>query len=114
MRKMRRNWIVRGLKIALFATIFIAVFGLSVLQLWNWLMPAIFGLHPIGFGQALGLLALSWILFGGFRGRGYGGGWRRGMRERWEQMSPEQREKFRQGLEGHCGSFGPPAAETKV
>jgi hypothetical protein len=46
----------------------IAVFGAVVMALWNWLMPPIFGLHPIGFAQAVGMLVLARILFGG-RGR---------------------------------------------
>ena len=37
--------------------------GLVTMWLWNALMPAIFGLPVIGFWQALGLLALSHILF---------------------------------------------------
>jgi hypothetical protein len=36
------------------------------------------------------------------------------MMERWEQMTPEEREKFRQGMHGHCGSFRPPTAERKA
>jgi len=36
------------------------------------------------------------------------------MKERWEHMTPEEREKFRQGMRGRCGSFGPPAAEPKA
>jgi hypothetical protein len=34
--------------------------------------------------------------------------------ERWEQMTPEEREKFRQGMRGRCGPFEPAAAEPKV
>ena len=64
--------------------------------LWNRLMPVIFGLHAISFWQALGLLVLSKILFGGFRGRpGFGGDWRPRLIERWDSMTPEEREKFR-------------------
>lgn len=33
--------------------------------LWNWLMPAIFGLQNITFWQALGLNILAWLLFHG-------------------------------------------------
>ena len=39
-------------------------------------MPAIFGLHAISFWQALGLLVLSKILFGGFHGRPASTHWR--------------------------------------
>ena len=113
---MRRNWIVRGLKFFLMAVLFVCVVSFVVMSLWNWLMPTLFGWQPIGFWQAMGLLVLSKILFGGFRG-GRGGphmSWRRRMRERWETMSPEEREKFRQGMEGRCGSFRMPMAEPKL
>jgi hypothetical protein len=112
---MRRNWMLRGLKFALFAPLFIAVLGYVVMSLWNWLTPALFGWHLITFWQAVGLLLLSRILFGGFRG---GPGrhmyWRRRMKERWERMTPEEREKFREGMRGRCGPFAPPAAQPKA
>ena len=76
----------------------------------------LFGLHTIGFWQALGLLLLSRILFGGFGGHGHGPGpskKRRQMEERWEQMTPEEREKFRQGMHGRCGNLGAPPAEAR-
>jgi hypothetical protein len=34
------------------------------------------------------------------------------MDDRWQNMTPEEREKFRQGTRGRCG-FGQPAAEAK-
>jgi hypothetical protein len=103
---MRNIRIVRALKIVLLVAIACAVFGFIVMSLWNWLMPALFGWHPIGFWQALGIFILSKILFGGFRGGwGHGRHWRQRMMERWEHMSPEEREKFRKGLQGYCGEF---------
>jgi hypothetical protein len=106
---MRTNRFLRVLKIAAIAVIGIAVGGEVVTQLWNWLMPGLFGWHAISFWQALGLLVLSRIFFGGFRGRsGFGG---RGMMGRWEKMTPEQREQFRQGMRGgRCGKFETPTA----
>ncbi|MDQ2843286.1 MAG: hypothetical protein M3Y72_20065 [Acidobacteriota bacterium] len=75
------------------------------MSLWNVLMPGIFNVRTISFWQALGLLLLSKILFGGFRPSvGGGGRWRRRMIERWEQMTPEEREKFKQGMRRGCGS----------
>ena len=111
---MKRNWVAKGVRIALFALLFVTVFGFLVMQLWNWLIPAVFGWHPISFWQALGILVLSKILFGGFHGR-HGGHmrWRSRMMERWEKMTPEEREKFRESMRGRCGSFGSPAAEPK-
>lgn len=98
---MRRNWIVRGFKIALLAAAAFTLFTFFVMWLWNWLTPELFGWHRISFWQALGLLVLSKILFGGFRGGwGHRGRWPRHMQERWEQMTPEQREAFRKGLGG--------------
>ena len=102
---MRGNRIARVLKVVLMVAIAVAVFSFVVLQLWNWLTPALFGWHPISFWQALGLLVLCKILFGGFRGGpGAHMHWRRRMMERWEEMSPEEREKFREGMRGRCGT----------
>jgi hypothetical protein len=96
---MKTRWVKRGLKIGLIAVVAAAVFGFVVMSLWNWLAPSVFGLHTISFWQALGILILSKLLFGGFRGRpGYSGHWRRRMSDRWERMTPEEREKFRQGM----------------
>jgi hypothetical protein len=88
---------------AVMAAVAVAVFGFVVMSLWNWLAPAVFGFHTITFWEALGLLILSKILFGGFRGGpGHGRHWRGRMHERWEQMTPEEREKFRGGLFNRC------------
>ena len=112
---MKRNWFLRGLKFALFAVLIACVFSYVVMLLWNWLMPALFGWHVISFWQAVGILVLSKILLGGFRGRpGHHMYWRHRMMERLEQMTPEEREKFRASMRGRCGPFGPPAAEPKA
>jgi Ca2+/H+ antiporter, TMEM165/GDT1 family len=112
---MRKNRILRGIKIVFFVLLAATVFSFAVMGLWNRLMPAIFGLHAISFWQALGLLVLSKIFFGGFRGRpGFGMRWRERMMERWEQMTPEEREKFQSGMRAGCGHMAPPAAATKV
>lgn len=111
---MRMRWLARGLMFASFAVLFITVFSAIVMRLWNWLMPAVFGWHLITFWQAVGLLVLSKILFGGFRGRPGGHWhWRRRMMERWDRMTPEEREQFRQGMR-RCGPFGARVAEPKA
>jgi len=103
---MRSHWPVRVLQIGILLLIIVAGFGQAVLQLWNHLIPDIFGLRPITFWQAVGLMGLSWILFGGlgmFRGRPlYSNHWRHRMAERLEQMDPEQRERLRQTLGSRC------------
>ena len=93
---------LRFLKIAAIAVVAVAVFSFVVMSLWNWILPSVTGWHAITYWQALGLLILSKILFGGFRG-GPGWHWRRRMFERWEKMTAEEREKFREGMRGRCG-----------
>ena len=110
---MRGRWIPRILKFFFCAVIAATVFSYVVMRLWNWLMPALFSLHAITFWQALGVLILSKILFGGFRPRGGRGRWRRRMMERWERMTPEEREKFRAGMSSRCGMSRPSTTETK-
>ena len=109
---MRGRLALRGLKFAAFAALAVAAIGFVSMHLWNYLMPAIFGLHVITFWQAVGLLLLGRLLFGGLRPRGGGFGWRRKMMERWEQMTPEEREKFREGMRHRCGGSRTPATET--
>ena len=115
--------VVRVLKFVVIGVLAATLFTFVVRGLWNWLMPGLFGWHLITFWQALGILVLSKILFGGFRGRpGCGGNWRGRMMERWEKMTPEEREKFRGGLRSGCGgrwapappASAPPAADQKA
>jgi hypothetical protein len=100
---MRGKRIFRVLKVAAILIVAFTVFGFVVTHLWNYLMPNLFGLRMITFWQAVGLMVLGRLLFGGFRpGRG-GFRWRGEMMRRWEQMTPEEREKFREGMRGRCG-----------
>ena len=101
---MSAKWIGRGLLIAIAILIFIAAGGQVVLHLWNWLLPSLLGVRTITFWQAVGLLALCRLLFGGFGPRPlYRSGFRRRMAERFENMTPEEREKFRDGMRAACG-----------
>jgi len=104
---MRKRWI--PLAIAAFL-VFIALGGQVVHLLWNWLMPPLFGWPAITFWQALGLLALCRILFGGFGRHGSGRSYRGRMDARWERMTPEERERFRAGMRGRysCAPSEPP------
>jgi chromate transport protein ChrA len=104
--------ILKAMKIASLVLLVAAVLSFVVMSLWNWLMPGLFALHRISFWQAFGLLLLAKILFGGFRGpRGAHMHWRGRMMERWAQMTPEEREKFREGLSGRCGMSAARTAE---
>ena len=74
----------------------VAAFGWLVMALWNAVMPDVFaGIRPIDYWHALGLMILSRILFGGFRGRGGMGGHHPGWRK-WQAMTQQEREQFRQ------------------
>ncbi len=101
-------------KFVLLAIAGVAALGLVVMGLWNWLIPAIFtGAHEISYWQAMGILLLSKILFGGFRGpHGFRGGPGHWQRERWARMTPEEREKLQAGLSRHCGKPADTTAEA--
>jgi len=84
--------------------VFLAIGGAVVMWLWNWLTPPLFGFPVITFWQALGLLALTRILFGGFRM--HGGGrrkWGRGKRAHFYGPSPEERERFKEAVRQRFG-----------
>ena len=80
--------IVMGIGLGILGLGLLALFGWAVMALWNWLMPEIFGLKPVGYWQAWGLLALSTILFKGM-GSGEGGG--RGDRKRKRELRRHMR-----------------------
>ncbi|HXZ81824.1 MAG TPA: hypothetical protein VEG30_17990 [Terriglobales bacterium] len=112
---MRRRW--RWFFIGPAAIVAIVLFaflgGEIVKLLWNWLLIPLFGWPQITFWQGLALLALCRILFGGLGMRGSPRSrFRRRMAERWENMTPEERERFRQGMRGSCG-FGPAPSESQ-
>jgi len=84
---------------------FIALGGFVVQLLWNGLLPPLFGWREVTFWQALGLLALCRILFGGFGSHvGRRGG------SRW---TPEEKERFRQRMRDRFG-FGPPMSDGEL
>jgi hypothetical protein len=113
-----KNRIFRPIKLVLFALLFfvvLALLGWVVMSLWNWLTPTLFGWKIIGYWQAVGLIVLCRLLFGGFGSpRSRGGHWGRRARERWEQMTPEEREKFRQGTSGCWSRVPPPTGSTSA
>jgi hypothetical protein len=78
----------------------LALLSLAVFGLWNGVLTDVLGVKTITYWQALGLLVLARILLGGFPGRRggpFGPPWRgRMMMERWQSLTPEQREELRQ------------------
>jgi hypothetical protein len=69
---MKWKWIFIPPLAILAMLLFTFIGGEIVLHLWNWLVPALFGWRQISFWQAIGLLVLCRILFGGSRWRGPG------------------------------------------
>ena len=82
------------------AVLFLGLGGWVVSWLWNALLPPLFGLPVIGFWQALGILALSRILSGGF-GNSPGGRHRGKYRHGGPSghFTAEERERIRQHLD---------------
>jgi hypothetical protein len=99
-------------KIGVLVVLGVAALGWVVMALWNWLLPNLFfGVHEISYIQAMGVLLLSKILFGGFRGHcAPHGKWHQ---SHMEQMTPEEREKFKSGIRGWCSRGKPQETETK-
>lgn len=95
---MRRHWVMKVVAVLVLAPAVLAAVSFAVMLLWNALIPSLFAGPVLGFWQAVGLLLLCRILFGGLRGHG-GHGWRqRAWRARWHRMSPEERDRFRDGF----------------
>jgi hypothetical protein len=91
---------------------FLGLVGWTTMTLWNWLMPYIFGLCTLTFWQALGLLALSRILIGGFGSHHRGGGsfwqykkqhWKQKMKDKWDNMDETERDEWRGKFDRYCG-----------
>ena len=92
----------------LIAPIAIFIFGSVIMLLWNNVLTPVLHVSTITFWQGLGILVLSKILFGGFRGgpgprRQY---WKQRMMQKWDNMTPEEKEKFKQGWQSRCGEWG--------
>ena len=82
------------------------LFTLFVWLLWNAVLPtAVPAIKAISYWQAMGIFALSKILFG--FNKGWGGHrrqWKEKMEAKWINMSPEEREKFKSEWRNRCGS----------
>lgn len=109
---MKRYWILRVLKGLNFLVIGLAFFGWITMFLWNALLPHIFGLTIITFWQAIGLIILGRLIFGGFGHFGWGWERRHGwhhkghlhnhLRQKWASMTPEEREKWKEKVKNRC------------
>jgi hypothetical protein len=107
---MKRRFIEERIPIIILAVLaMIALLSFIVMSLWNVVLSPVLHIGVINFWQALGILVLSKILFGGFhrgwRGRYYNDPnyqWRKEMLSKWKTMAPEEREKFKQEWRNRC------------
>lgn len=116
---MKKFWIKKGLMMVTFFIAAILLFGAVVMGLWNTILTVVLGVKAISFAQALGILLLSKILFGGFHGRSFRGGngapmWNQKMKEKCNAMTPEERERFKSEWRNRCGSRWRRNAEPNV
>lgn len=90
---------------------FVALFGYLVYALWNGVLANVVAVKTITYWQAIGLLVLAKILFGGFPGRrcGFGPPWKaKMMAHRWASLTPEQREHLREEMRCRFGDWPRP------
>jgi hypothetical protein len=120
--RFRGRWVAKGAAFLVLVLALIAALSFVTMSLWNALIPSLFHGPLLTYWQAVGLLVLSKILFGGFRGRGghgwHGrhGHWRGEMwRQKWESMTPEERERLRARFKHRCGwgAEEPPSEQAK-
>jgi hypothetical protein len=111
------NKAIKIIKMTTIGVLCVLLFGYLTMLLWNWIIPSVFNVNPISFWQALGLLLLSKILFGGFGGKSWGhrGGyqWKSRYYEKLSSMSPEDRDRFKAKLREKWCSPRPDATTEK-
>ena len=115
----RRSRFGKAVMILFFCAAFVTVFSFIVMSLWNAILPAVLGVKAITFWQAMGILVLSKILFGGFGGWGnkrehFKNKWKQRMQEKWSSMSPEERQKFVNIWKSRCADWKNPFDEEKI
>jgi hypothetical protein len=89
----------------------VGILALAVFGLWNSVLADVVGVKTITYWQALGLLVLAKILFGGFPGRRggpFGPPWRHRMMKRWQSLTPEQQEAMREEMRRRFGDWPRP------
>jgi hypothetical protein len=104
----KKFWIRKCIGFALMGIAFAALISYVVMLLWNGVLVDVISVKEITYPQAVGILVLSKILFGGFKG-GWGSRgreWKQNMKEKWEKMNPEEREKFKEEWRSKCKTWG--------
>lgn len=109
----RHGW-QRGIGFLVLIVAGVAAFSWIVMQLWNAVLPDVFGWKTITYFQALGLLVLSKIFFGGWHRGGHHGCHHR-RHDGWANLSDEEREKLRSKFRhGWCGMHDKHGSDINV
>jgi Ca2+/H+ antiporter, TMEM165/GDT1 family len=110
----KKFWIKKVIGFTVMAAAFGSLLSYVVMRLWNGILTEVVHVSPISFLQAIGILVLSKILFGGFHGR-WGCGprhhWKNEMKEKWHNMSPEEREKMKEEWRNKCRTWRKPNSQ---
>lgn len=103
-------WIRKIIGFILLFIICMLALALAVMALWNHVLVAVVNVQPVSYAQALGLLILSKILFGGWKG---GGGWsdkkkhwKATMEEKWGHLSEAEKQKIKEEWRDRCKMWG--------
>jgi Ca2+/H+ antiporter, TMEM165/GDT1 family len=107
----RRFRFGKAVMILVFCTAFVMLFSYIVMLLWNGILPDVLGVRTISFWQAMGILVLSKILFSGFGGlhhkkEQFKNRFREKMLDKWEHMTPEEKQKFKDEWKTRCRGWG--------
>lgn len=110
---MNRKYSPRFWLFPIFALMAGLVLGGIVMLLWNVILPDLLHVSPISYWQSVGLLVLFRILVGNFGRGAMSGGppWKRQngvekrakWREKWANMTDEERVKLREEWRKRCG-----------
>lgn len=91
---------------------FVSLVSLIIMLLWNYTLPDVLGTNELTYWQAMTLFFLCKILFGFGGGGRRGAPWaRRGRHRNMEQLSEEEKEKFKGYMRNRWCSWKEEGAE---
>jgi Ca2+/H+ antiporter, TMEM165/GDT1 family len=93
-----------GILFALLFAAMVLLLGQVVMLLWNYVLPQATGWNAINYKQALALLVLCKILFGGFGGGRRGGRFKDSWKSKWGKMSEEEKQQLKERFKQSCKS----------
>ena len=113
----KKFWLKKIIGFIILGIAAVTLFGFIVMSLWNSILVAVLHIGIISFWQAMGILVLSKILFGGFSGGCGGhraGRWKNEMKEKWQGMNEEERENMKQEWRNRCRVWKKSDTDTSI